>query len=115
MLIDDRSDGLEYAGCGIRDAGCVASVGTAHPASRISHLASPISHLASRIPLPYDQQSIDVQSSQQLIPPIRPHHLEAVHVPGAPQPEMLAIIHRGHVAAGGRVVEVLFLPTRGED
>ena len=97
-------DGLEDAGCGMRDARDVSAALT-HPASRISH----------RVLLAHRHHSIDLQTREQLITPIGPQDFQAVHARDTTQPEMGPVIHRGHVPSVRGVVEVLFLSAGGDD
>src|SRR2546429_6320630 len=49
------------------------------------------------------------------MPPIGPDHFQAVHALCSTEPEVLAVVHCGHVPPVGRMVEILLLSSRRQD
>src|SRR5207247_4318706 len=81
---------LEGSGGGTRDAGCAS-----HPVT-LSHRHDPIG----------------VETRQHLTTPIGPDHFQAVHALCSTEPEVLSVVHGGHVPPVGRMVEILLLSPR---
>jgi len=63
----------------------------------------------------HDDTLVGVQVGEELIPPVGPDDLQAVDAPGLAEAEVGAVVHAGHEAAVGRVVEILALAAGSDD